>query len=160
MSAHLDCWPVVRHTLTDQLHVCQMPPTLMQLSTPTCVSGFTILVCRAPGLLHCCICVSPTKSLLLLDSVSARSFGSSCASLAKTFLASCRLTLKKVDDCPLANPLTQPLGLLVVRLLAASNAPRSDWFSKSDCFVRCAFVLPASQALLVGSGADALQSCF
>ena len=41
-----------------------------------------------------------------------------------------------MDDCPLPNPLTQPLGLLVVRLLSAENAPKSDWLTESDCFVR------------------------
>ena len=52
-------------------------------------------------------------------------------------MSACRLMLKSLPDLPLHNPLTQPLGLLVVKLLSATNVPKADWLTQTDCFVRC-----------------------
>ena len=70
-----------------------------------------------------------------------------CSQLPDLRAAARRLTLKSLDSMPLHNPLTQPLGLLVVKLLSATNVTKADWLTQTDCFVRCCTLSPPGQCL-------------
>ena len=69
-----------------------------------------------------------------------------CGQMLDLRAAAHRLTLKSLDSMPLHNPLTQPLALLVVKLLSATNLPKADWLTQTDCFVRCCALSPTEAA--------------